>query len=1103
MFDNDTVELINRAPELDGLDLAELPKQLTEAYASIVSARICLREGTEQTGLPDDLIEIIKQMTRLAFSLEAIVSASEDAENRMAAAFVAGSAHHVILLAQELMPKNIKSSTLSAYGVSPEVSATLLFLIAEASSDAAETAKKIIVSGEDSIEASVLKAIYHLANGSLLKILATRVPSPDKFQSTDSLGQAVESLYYMLLHGIRALAASLLGSTDEHDLLDHDSKIIFNRVKGLCVDEIDELVGLGDHPVHNVFPGPLHLASLLAMVADHLIPSSIINTDPPKGIDAAKWFDMKQSIASARPYLWRNHRQAISSGYLETGMSSVISFPTGAGKSTLSELKIATALLRNMKVVFLAPTLSLVDQTTRALANTFPNAEVHREILDELLFDLENDSLPAISVMTPERCLAMLSFNPDIFSSVGLLVFDECHLLHPRDADHSRRSIDSMLCLLNFTSVAPKADLLLLSAMMKNSEEIADWVSELTSRPCLPLALTWKPTRQVRGCVVYAGDEITKLKQRLKLVRSQVKNVNAPAPLKRELLVQPFGFFCLNQTWHSASRKDYALIPVLSETVNLSTGTASEGNNWYLTPNGNQVSATIATSTARQKIKTLVFTQTIPLANSAAKKISDDLESSNCILTDEELHLFQTVVDEFGGEEHVYIKVSQEGRLLSSSTCHHGLLLSMERHLHESLFKRTDGLNVLVATSTLAQGMNLPSEVVIISGDSRFDQEADAMQRLEAHELLNAAGRAGRAGDSSYGFVLVVPSKVVHFDNNTSQIHNHWMDLRSIFSQSDQCLVIDDPLTSILDQIHSGALPLPNLPSYFLSRLPVDYGEDQEGRNSLARATIERSFSAFRARKKGDQEWVKSRIESAILSRNSNIDTSQPATWVDRLAAASGISTAIIRELGEPLSNNINHSATTDAWYQWFRDWLKRRPALIPTLIRKETLEVFLGSDYKKLKDDASRGTHACDIIFPLLELWMTGHTLASMEESTGTPINRVGRCEFAREFVLRIVPELSYIFGLPNQIFNAITVDRGEVTESPVGLNCLALCVKEGLNSVEKVALREVSKKRLARRELHRKYQNIESYAGILKEGENFGDVVNRITQALAFVNF
>lgn len=1102
MFDNDTVELINSAPKLDGLDLAELPKQLTEAYASIVSARICLREGAERVELPDEVTEVVKRMTRLAFSHEAIVSASEEMENRVAAAFVAGSAHHVILLAQELILRSGKFSTLDAYGVSPEVSATLLFLIAEASSDAAETAKNIVVRVEGSIEATLLKAIYHLANGNLLKILAMRVPGAEDFLSADSMGQAVESLYYMLLHGVRAMAASLLGTEDEFDLIDHDSKVIFDQVKELCVDKIDGLISFGNHTVNNVFPGPLHLASLLAMVADHLTPSGVINTDPPKGIDATKWLLMKQGIASIRPYLWKNHRKAISSGYLEIGVSSVISFPTGAGKSTLSELKIATALLRSVKVVFLAPTLSLVDQTTKALANTFPNAEVQREILDELLFDLGSDALPAISVMTPERCLAMLSFDPNMFSSVGLLVFDECHLLHPRDADHSRRSIDSMLCLLNFTSIAPSADLLLLSAMMKNSGEIAGWVSELTKRPCLPLELTWKPTRQVRGCVVYAGDEITRLKKRLKVVRSEVTNINAPASLKRELFVQPFGFFCLNQTWHSASRKDYALIPVLKEAVQLSTGTVAEGKKWYLTPNGNQVSATIATSTARQKIKTLVFTQSIPLANSASKKISDDLQASGCILTDEEVRLFKMVVDEFGGDEHIYIKVSDEGRLESSSACHHGLLLAMERHLHESLFKRADGLNVLVATSTLAQGMNLPSEVVIISGDSRFDQEADAMQRLEAHELLNAAGRAGRAGDSSYGFVLVVPSKVVNFDNSASRIHNHWMDLRSIFSQSDQCLTIDDPLTAILDQIHSEVSPLSGLASYFLSRLPVDSDEDQEGRNISARATIERSFSAFRARKKGDQQWISSRIESAILSRNVNLDTSQVLTWADRLAAASGISAGIIRELGDPLSKNVNHWATTEAWYQWLREWLRLRPALLPALIRKETLESFLGGNYKALKDDASKGRYAAEMIFPLLELWMAGNTLASIEVSTGIPIEKVGKCEFAREFVLRIIPEVSYIFGLPNQIFRAITADRAEGIESPVGLNCLALCVKEGLDSIEKVALREVSKKRLGRRELHRKYQSIEAYAGMLKDGESFGDVVDRITQALAVVD-
>ena len=92
-------------------------------------------------------------------------------------------------------------------------------------------------------------------------------------------------------------------------------------------------------------------------------------------------------------------------------------------------------------------------------------------------------------------------------------------------------------------------------------------------------------------------------------------------------------------------------------------------------------------------------------------------------------------VDEAGGANRVYLEVDASGNLVSSSACHHGLLLPAERHLHESLFKRPDGIDVLVATSTLAQGMNFPSEVVIIGGDSRFDPEAARMQRLERNPI--------------------------------------------------------------------------------------------------------------------------------------------------------------------------------------------------------------------------------------------------------------------------------------------------------------------------------------------------------------------------------
>ncbi|MDT0131736.1 hypothetical protein FPK48_35025, partial [Acinetobacter baumannii] len=76
----------------------------------------------------------------------------------------------------------------------------------------------------------------------------------------------------------------------------------------------------------------------------------------PNGCDPLRWINGVSGIAKKRPYLWQNHLDAIKNGYLDVGISSAISFPTGAGKSTLSELKILSTLSANNKVVFLAPT---------------------------------------------------------------------------------------------------------------------------------------------------------------------------------------------------------------------------------------------------------------------------------------------------------------------------------------------------------------------------------------------------------------------------------------------------------------------------------------------------------------------------------------------------------------------------------------------------------------------------------------------------------------------------------------------------------------------------------------------------------------------------
>jgi hypothetical protein len=134
----------------------------------------------------------------------------------------------------------------------------------------------------------------------------------------------------------------------------------------------------------------------------------------------------------------------------------------------------------------------------------------------------------------------LMALQPDVFADLGLIVFDECHLLHPREEDRSRRGLDAMLAILNLSQVAPEADLLLLSAMMKNTAEIAGWLKYLTERECLTLDLAWKPTRQVRGCVVYPAEQIGSLNEMLAKARRDYPNHNnPPAQIQRELGASP------------------------------------------------------------------------------------------------------------------------------------------------------------------------------------------------------------------------------------------------------------------------------------------------------------------------------------------------------------------------------------------------------------------------------------------------------------------------------------------------------------------------------------------------------------------------------------
>jgi superfamily II DNA/RNA helicase len=1087
MFDPTTAALIRAAPPLGGLDLENLPKRLTEAFADIVSARIRLR-GVSSEDDGDALAETLGELRRLAAAHEAYAALLPDRENRASAAFVAASAHQAISLG---LRRTASTSHVDMAAVSPDICATLLFLLAEAHADAAEAAKRIVPHPDaGAIERALVLAIRNLAQGRLSEIANADEPEIDAAGGDLGL-RALDALRLLLLRGVTNLSRQLRLRVDVAPGAGGvvPASTIFAQVRDLCAESIEAVASAGEILI-SLYPGPLHLANLLSGLEGDLLGTALSRIPTPGSVQEAGWWQTLRRMARQRPYLWRNHREAIEKGYLEQGVSSAISFPTGGGKSTLAELKIATALLRSERVIFLAPTHALVGQTQRALKRTFQDYSILADV-DEDVSIGDVVVLGEVTVMTPERCLMLLSVQPEAFVGLGLVVFDECHLLHPREEDRSRRGLDAMLAILNLTAVAPTADLLLLSAMMKNGAEIAGWVAHLTGRPCLTLDLNWKPTRQVRGCVVYPAEQIKALKAKLDQARLDYPDQAAtPLAIMRQLLAQPYGLFSLLQTWSTTNRSDYALLQLLSDARPLGTG-KRKGGAWYLTPNGNETSGAIAAAAVTAGMKTLVFVQTTVFCESCVKSFQARVPPSKVALTDEEQAWRTLAVEEMGGADYCYLRLDAEGALATGAASHHALLLREERELHESLFRRPDGIKVLFATSTLAQGMNLPSEVVIISGDSRFDPQADKMQKLEAHELLNAAGRAGRAGEGAQGFVLLVPSKVIDFDDAKNEINGHWMELQAIFEQADQCLVIDDPLKAVLDRIHDGVTTT-GTSAYLLSKLPLAVtGADEDPASML----LKRSFTAYRATQANDNDWLDTRIAAALAARV-QVVLAEPERWIEQVAGSTGLSVGLLQQLLERLDAGAFSGSSLDV-VAALVDWLDAHPILLMSFVRPESLEGLFDGKYQKLPDDDARAKHALAALRKLWPIWMSGVPLCTLEAAFLDKATGLGQCKNARHFVSRIVPDLAFLAGLPGQLFAARLRAAGDEAQVPTVLATLAGTVREGCDSPESLAVRINMGRSVSRVAARKHFDTIKQHIGAGSATESFDDTRERLRHA------
>jgi hypothetical protein len=332
-----------------------------------------LRRANAEATPSSELEEILSMLERLGCAQEAFAALAPDRENRAAAAFVAATAHQLRFAAQLLLGARDEITQMSVAAIGPELAATIMFLIADRVADAAQMSRSIRSDETSTIEDQLRRAVADLARGNLEAIRSNSWQPPATALSDSNL-DAANLLWWRLLQGLKMLATDLLG-LGEGVVSEGSSASVFAEVRDLSVEIIE--FG-GESQVVSVFPGPHHMASLLFNADGVLRKAAVVALQNPPEIAVFPWSKFLASVARRRPYLWPNHQEAIAAGYLNAGTSSVISFPTGAGKSTLTELKIAVTKQQGKKVVYLAPTLALVSQVAADLRKTFPMRAVHR-----------------------------------------------------------------------------------------------------------------------------------------------------------------------------------------------------------------------------------------------------------------------------------------------------------------------------------------------------------------------------------------------------------------------------------------------------------------------------------------------------------------------------------------------------------------------------------------------------------------------------------------------------------------------------------------------------------------------------------------------------
>lgn len=558
--------------------------------------------------------------------------------------------------------------------------------------------------------------------------------------------------------GIENLILSLLKNKHIDFTLDENENIYYGEIQAyVALLNLFFDCGKGSDEIYQIalkirkkayFTGSdreLLLSDILkAVTFKYIKTSSWIALPLYSGVEIERWRDYLVRNNSMKT-LWPAQILLGEKGIFK-GTSGIVQMPTSAGKTKSAEIIIRSSFLadRCKLAVIIAPFRALCQQIFNDMSYQFQDDHIVGVSLasDVMQLDIDNDDFKTynILILTPEKLEYLLRQDPELASEFGLVIYDEGHLF-----DDYSRGVKYELLLSSLKSrLGRSTQVILISAVMPNPGEIGSWLLEDNFE--LVEAQSLVPTYK---SIAFAS--WLKRKGELKFVNSQ--DIDS----------------------------DEFFVPGVFEKQNLNLRERERTRRIFPDNKPADIAASLACRLV-QSGTVAIFTGRKDSAIKICGIIVDAfdrgvrLQKPNELCDNEEQARLVRYIEETLGTDTTQYRGALLGFFIHHGSTPHGLRLATEYAVQKEHIK------VVICTSTLAQGVNLPIRYLIVTTDRQGRDE------IKVRDFHNLIGRAGRAGKYTEGTIIFTNTEI--YDKK----HNHflgwrWRNAKSLLdpSNSEEC----------------------------------------------------------------------------------------------------------------------------------------------------------------------------------------------------------------------------------------------------------------------------------------------------------------------------